>query len=168
MAAFGVNRGVSRVLLLITDGEDHDSYPIDAVEEAVSAGIRIITIGFGSETGSEITLTDPDTGAKTLLVDADGAVVRSRLDGELLRELALRTQGVYVPAGTSAIDLDAIVEAHIEPLVSDAAARLQRRAPTEHYFWLVLGAIVCLVGAVWASAFRASSWMTARRGRMTA
>ena len=158
VATFGVNRGVSRVMLLITDGEDHDSYPLDAVEEAVSAGIRIVAIGFGSETGSEITLTDPDTGAKTLLTDADGVVVRSRLDGELLRELALRSEGVYVPAGTSAIDLDAIVEAHIEPLVSDAAARLQRRAPTEHYFYLVLGAIVCLVAAVWAAAFRASPW----------
>ncbi|MDE0661327.1 MAG: VWA domain-containing protein [Gammaproteobacteria bacterium] len=168
VAAFGINRGVSRVMLLITDGEDHDSYPIDAVEEAVNAGVRIVAIGFGSETGSEITLTDPDTGAKTLLADRDGVVVRSRLDGELLRELALRTEGVYVPAGTSAIDLDAIVEAHIEPLVTDASARLQRRAPTEHYFWLVLGAIVCLGGAVWASAFRASSWESFRRRRMTA
>ena len=150
VAAFGSNRGASRLVLLITDGEDHDSYPLEAVDEAVNAGIRIVAIGFGSETGSEIALTDPDTGAKSLLVDRDGVIVRSRHDGELLRELALRTEGVYVPAGTSALDLDAIVEAHIEPLVSDAGARLQRRAPTEHYFWLVLAAMVCLVAAVWA------------------
>ena len=123
----------------------------DAVDEAVAAGIRIVAIGFGSEEGSEITLTDPDTGARSLLVDNDGTVVRSRLDGELLRELALRTEGVYVPAGTSALDLDAIVEAHVEPLVSDASGRLQRRAPTEHYFWLVLAAIVFLTTAVWVA-----------------
>jgi len=151
VAAFGPNRGVSRLMLLITDGEDHDSYPLDAAQEAADAGIRIVAIGFGSEEGSEITLTDPDTGARTLLFDADGTVVRSRLDGELLRELALRTEGVYVPAGTSALDLDAIVEAHIEPLVEDAGARLQRRAPTEHYFWLVLAAIGTLVAAVWVA-----------------
>ena len=163
VATFGPNRGVSRVMLLITDGEDHDSYPLDAVEEAVDAGIRIVAIGFGSEAGSEITLTDPETGARRVLVDLDGVVVRSRLDGELLRELALRTEGVYVPAGTSAIDLDAIVEAHIEPLVSDAAARLQRRAPTEHYFWFVLAAIGCLVAAVWAAAFRATPAGSVRR-----
>ncbi len=163
VATFGANRGVSRVMLLITDGEDHDSYPLDAVEEAVDAGIRIVAIGFGSEAGSEITLTDPETGAKRVLVDLDGVVVRSRLDGELLRELALRTEGVYVPAGTSAIDLDAIVEAHVEPLVSDAAARLQRRAPTEHYSWFVLAAIASLVAAVWAAAFRASPGGRVRR-----
>ena len=148
--AYGPNRGVSRLLLLITDGEDHDSYPLEAVDEAVRAGIRVVAIGFGSETGSEIALTDPDTGAKRALVDRDGAVVRSRLDGELLREIALRTQGVYVPAGTSAVDLEAIVAAHVEPLVADAASGLQRRAPTEHYFWLVLAALGCLVAAVGA------------------
>ena len=150
VAAFGPNRGVSRLMLLITDGEDHDSYPLDAVEEAARAGIRIVAIGFGSEAGSEILLTDPDTGVKRPLVDRDGAVVTSRLDGELLRSIALRTEGVYVPAGTAAIDLDAIVEAHVEPLVADQASRLQRRAPTEHYFWLVLAALACLVAAVWA------------------
>ena len=150
VAAFGPNRGVSRLMLLITDGEDHDSYPLDAVEEAVQAGIRIVAIGFGSETGSDVLLTDPDTGAKRPLLDRDGAVVTSRLDGELLRNIALRTEGVYVPAGTAAIDLDAIVEAHVEPLVADQASRLQRRAPTEHYFWLVLAALICLVAAVWA------------------
>ena len=148
--AYGPNRGVSRLMLLITDGEDHDSYPLDAVEEALRAGIRIVAIGFGSETGSQIMLTDSDTGAKRPLLDGDGAVVQTRLDGDLLRDLALRTEGVYVPAGTAAIDLDAIVEAHVEPLVADAGSRLQRRAPTEHYFWLVLAALVCLVGAVLA------------------
>lgn len=151
VAAFGPNRGAGRLLLLITDGEDHDSFPRDAAEEAMQAGIRIIAIGFGSETGAEITLTDADTGAKRLLVDNDGVAVRSRLDGELLRDIALATQGVYVPAGTSPIDIDAVVEAHVAPLVREDAAQVLRRAPTEHYFWLVLAACACLVAAVGVS-----------------
>lgn len=148
--AFGPNRGASRLLLLITDGEDHDSFPVDAADEALRAGVRIAAIGFGSEDGSEITLTDPDTGAKTVLVDRDGTVVRSRMDGALLRDIALRTEGVYVPAGTSAIDIEGIVEAHIDPLVTEVSSGLRRRAPNEHYVWLVLAAVACLVGAVWA------------------
>lgn len=148
--AFGPNRGASRLLLLITDGEDHDSFPVDAADEALGAGVRIAAIGFGSEDGSEITLTDPDTGAKTVLVDRDGTVVRSRMDGALLRDIALRTEGVYVPAGTSAIDIEGIVEAHIDPLVTEVSSGLRRRAPNEHYVWLVLAATACLVGAVWA------------------
>ena len=148
--AFGPNRGASRLLLLITDGEDHDSFPIDAAEEALRAGVRIAAIGFGSEEGSEITLTDPNTGATTVLADRDGAVVRSRMDGTLLRDIALRTEGVFVPAGTSAIDIEGIVEAHIDPLVTEVSSGLRRRAPNEHYVWLVLAAAACLAGAVWA------------------
>ena len=153
-ATFGPNRGAARLMLLITDGEDHDSYPLEAAQEALQAGIRIVAIGFGSEDGSEITLTDPDTGAKSVLRDDNGGVVVSRLDGDLLREIALRTDGVYVPAGVSAIDLDAIVEAHVEPLMTDPESTLRRRAPTEHYVWLVLAALASLVAAVWMGAPR--------------
>jgi|TARA_B100000315_G_scaffold73405_1_gene66983 Ca-activated chloride channel family protein len=150
--AFGPNRGVPRVMLLITDGEDHESYPEDAVKEAVEAGIRIVTIGFGSEDGSQITLTDPSTGARRLLTDSNGVAVVSRLDGDLLREIALMSEGVYIPAGTSAVDLDAIVETHVQPLVEDDSARIERRNPTEHYPWLVLGAMLSLIAAVWVGA----------------
>ena len=150
--AFGPNRGVPRVMLLITDGEDHESYPQDAVKDAVEVGIRIVTIGFGSEQGSEITLTDPEIGARRLLTDSNGIAVVSRLDGELLREIALMSQGVYIPAGTSAVDLDAIVETHVQPLVEDQAARVERRNPAEHYPWLVLSAMISLIAAVWVGA----------------
>jgi Ca-activated chloride channel family protein len=149
IAAFGPSRGAPRVLLLITDGEDHDSFPQDAAQAAIEAGIRIVAIGFGSEQGSEITLTDPATGARTLLTDRDGQVVRSRLDGELLREIALTTEGVYVPAGTSALDLDSIVETHVEPMVTDSSAGRRRSIVVEHYRWFVLGALVALFAAVW-------------------
>jgi Ca-activated chloride channel family protein len=149
VAVFGPDRGTPRIMLLITDGEDHDSYPLEAVEEAVAAGIRIVAIGFGSETGSEVLLTDPDTGARNVLLDSDGNVVRSRLDGDLLREIALAAEGAYIPAGTSAVDLDSIVEAHIRPMVADVSARVVRKNPTEHYRWFVLGALLSLVTAVW-------------------
>ena len=44
VAAFGPNRGVSRLMLLITDGEDHDSFPRDAAEEAVAAGAAPLSL----------------------------------------------------------------------------------------------------------------------------
>ena len=149
VAAYGPARGAPRLMLLITDGEDHESYPLEALQQAVDAGVRVVAIGFGSEIGSQITLTDPDTGARSVLTDRDGNVVRSRLDGELLREIALRSEGVYVPAGTSALDLDAIVATHVEPMVVDAATRLTRRTPTEQYRWFVLAALLTMVAAVW-------------------
>jgi Ca-activated chloride channel family protein len=139
----------SKLILLITDGEDHDSFPEDAAKEAVEAGIRIVTVGFGSETGSSITLVDPDTGGRTQLVDKDGTVVQTRLDGALLRSIATKTEGAYIPAGVAALDLESIVDEHIEPMVQ-AAARIQLRTlPNEHYPWFVLASLLFLSLATW-------------------
>ena len=81
-----------------------------------------------SETGSEITLTDPQTGAKTTLMH-DGKPVISKLDGEALRKIALVTEGAYIPAGTSAVDLDSIMESHVAPIVRSAADAATRVIP---------------------------------------
>ncbi|MCB1739429.1 MAG: VWA domain-containing protein, partial [Gammaproteobacteria bacterium] len=121
--AFGASGDAARSILLITDGEDHDSIPLDAARAAAERGIRILAIGFGSETGSEIRVTDPDTGARVPLRDGRGAPVVSRLDGELLREMALITDGAYIPAGTGVLDLESIYRAHIAPLTRAAGER---------------------------------------------
>ncbi len=146
VAAFGPGSG-ARLILLITDGEDHDSYPREAAEKAAEAGIRIVAIGFGSEDGSEITLTDPETGARRVLVDGNGLVVRSRLDGELLREIALETDGVYVPAGTAALDLESIVDAHVKPIMRQTET-VARAVAVERYHWFIAASLVALCGAI--------------------
>jgi Ca-activated chloride channel family protein len=139
----------AKLILLITDGEDHDSYPKDAAKEAVEAGISIVSIGFGSEEGSEIAITDPETGAKTPLKDSQGNIVRSKLDGELLREIALTTEGAYIPAGVAALDLESIVKGHIKPMVEEASAPSVRVVPAEQYPWFALASLVALFFAVW-------------------
>ena len=49
----------------------------------------------------------------------------------------------------SALDVDSIVEAHIEPMVTDASTHRTRPVVVEHYRWFVLGALVALFAAVW-------------------
>ena len=139
----------AKLLLLITDGEDHDSYPLDAAKKALEAGVRIVAIGFGSEQGSAITLTDPQTGAKTQLTDRAGQVVTSGLDGETLRKIALQTEGAYVPAGVAALDLESIVTSHIKPLVRVSSEASVRVLPAEHYPWFIMACLAALMGAVW-------------------
>jgi Ca-activated chloride channel homolog len=135
----------SKILLLITDGEDHESHPEEAAERAAELGVRIIAIGFGSEEGSPIRVTDPDTGARETVTDDSGNPVISRLDGELLRQLVLKTDGAFVPAGTAALDLESIVTEHVEPIVRVSAEERRRRAPNEHYPWLVLATLIGLL-----------------------
>ncbi|MEE2662684.1 MAG: VWA domain-containing protein [Myxococcota bacterium] len=143
-----------RALILITDGEDHDSFALDAAKQAAEAGIKIIAIGFGDEAGSQIYLTDPRTRARTLLRDGSGDPVLSRLDGELLREIALATDGAYIPAGTGVLDLTSIYQEHIEGLTRSQLDSRGRSIRDEMYAWFVLLAIVCLVAAVAIAAGR--------------
>lgn len=153
VAGFGPTKGASRALLLITDGEDHDSFAIDAAKVAAEAGVKIIAIGFGDEEGSEIRVTDRRTGARQAIRDADGRPVISRLDGTLLREIALATGGAYVPAGTGVLDLASIYDQHIARLTrGDLKGR--RTVREEGYPWFVLLALIFLVSSAAVSGGR--------------
>jgi hypothetical protein len=139
---------VNRLILLITDGEDHDSFPLDAAQAAQEKGIRIVSIGFGDELGSKIEITDPRTGARSYVEDRDGAAVISRLDGETLREIALKTEGAYIPAGTGALDWQSIYSAHIAGFLRGSTAEEETVVRNEAYQWCVLAALLLLLGSL--------------------
>jgi Ca-activated chloride channel family protein len=142
----------AKLIVLITDGEDHESKPLEAAKRAKAAGVRIIAVGLGSEEGSPITITDPKTGARTQLTH-DNQPVISRLDGATLRQMALETGGAYVPAGTSALDLESIVRENITPILRAEADKAQRPVPTEEYPWMVALALVALLAALAVGAY---------------
>jgi len=150
LRGFPAGRG-AKLIVLITDGDDQDKYTEDAAKAARDAGVKIVAVGLGSEAGAPITLTDPKTGAKTQLMH-DGKPVISKLDGASLRKIALLTEGAYVPAGTSAVDLDSIMESHVRPIVKSAADSATRVIPAERFQWMVLASLVLLLAGLWIGA----------------
>jgi Ca-activated chloride channel family protein len=92
-------------IILITDGEDHDSFPVEAAEEAGKRGVRIIAIGLGDEDqGKRIPVTD-EKGNRTFLT-YQGREVWSRLDATTLRKMVNATPGGrYLNVATGTIDL---------------------------------------------------------------
>jgi len=98
-------------IILITDGDDHDSFPVDAADKAAVAGIRIIAIGLGDDdVGSRIPITGPD-GQKTFL-KYKGEEVWSKVDSDTLRKVVYATDGgkyLSVKPGTT-LDLGQIYE----------------------------------------------------------
>ncbi len=141
----------SRLLLLITDGEDHGSYPEDAAKLAKEAGVTIVAIGLGSELGSQILITNPRTGVQEVVRDRDGNEVLTKVDGELLTRITEITEGVYVPAKVAALDLQSIVDEHIEPIVEEATVRATRAIPGERYPILVFLSLLSLLASVLVS-----------------
>jgi Ca-activated chloride channel family protein len=98
-------------LVLITDGEDHDSFPVEAAQKAAAQGIRIIAIGLGNETeGSRIPITGPD--GRTTFLKYKGQEVWSKLDADTLRKVAAATNGgryIGIEPGTT-LDLGEIYQ----------------------------------------------------------
>jgi Ca-activated chloride channel family protein len=171
LAGFRGKSDVSRCIFLITDGDDkdHASFAIDAAKEAAQSSIAIVTIGFGDPDGSHIMITDPKTGARVTLRDANGEPVQSRLGADLLSRIALETGGAFVPAGTGAIDLKSIYVRHIEPLARGRLNDTRQLVKRERYRWAVLSALASLLAAAAVgsgAAVRAAS--TPARGAVAA
>ena len=82
-----------QVILLLTDGEDTESNPLQAAEEAAKVGVKVFAVGIGSRSGELV----PDMGesdqAAGYMKDRDGKYVTSRLDEDLLAQIAGRTGG---------------------------------------------------------------------------
>ncbi len=90
----------NKLIILISDGEDHEGGAEDAAEEATSAGIKIITIGVGTEKGGPIPLKRNGV-VESFKRDQNDEVVVTKLNQESLREIAKSTKGGYVYGGNT-------------------------------------------------------------------
>ncbi len=106
MRSFSPGTGRSKALVIITDGENHEDDPVAKAKEAASAGIIIYTIGIGSSEGVPIVITS--NGRKDYLKDPDGNTVITKLDENILKEIAMAGNGRYVKASNSSTGLDEI------------------------------------------------------------
>jgi Ca-activated chloride channel family protein len=104
--SFSPGEGKSKAMIIITDGENHEDDPLKEAEDASKAGIVIHTIGIGSANGVPIPIIN--NGKKDYLKDVDGNIVVTKLDEDILKKIALSTNGNYVRANNSNIGLDEI------------------------------------------------------------
>jgi len=97
-------------VILITDGEDHDSFPVEAAKAAGDKGVRLIVIGLGNEKdGSRIPIRDAE-GRKSFL-KYKGHEVWTKLDAATLRKMAKATPGGrYLPVATGTINLGEVYQ----------------------------------------------------------
>lgn len=95
-----------KAIILLTDGEDQGSNPMQAVARAKAQGIKIFTIGFGTADGSTIPGDSTGEGFKK---DRSGQVVLSKLDENLLKKIAKETGGVYYRSSRGEVEADALV-----------------------------------------------------------
>jgi Ca-activated chloride channel family protein len=84
-----------KVIVAITDGEDHEGDVMDAVESATSKGIKLYTIGLGSPSGVPIPMYNRNGQPVGFKKDQAGNTVLTKLDEQTLKEIAIAGNGKY-------------------------------------------------------------------------
>ncbi|MBN2143863.1 MAG: VWA domain-containing protein [Candidatus Aureabacteria bacterium] len=137
VSAFDLKYKKERILILVTDGETHDSRIDDAIQKAKNANIKIFSIGLGSKEGVPI-LLPAGNGEKVYVKDENGNTVLSKLQDEDLKKMALETGGAYVQAEVSGFNLEAMYREKIAPLLG-RELESKRKKRYEHRFYIPLG-----------------------------
>jgi Ca-activated chloride channel family protein len=131
-------------ILLISDGDDMAADTLAAADELAKTGIPVHAIGVGDASkGSPIPVVGQD-GARSFL-KYQGEQVRTKLEEQVLREVAKRTGGRYVAAGTGFLDMDHL----FGPILADRPTRELHTAGTNrvwlHRFEWFLGPAIALL-----------------------
>jgi Ca-activated chloride channel family protein len=97
MKSFDFNDGTSKVMILMTDGENHEDDAVKAAENAHDKNVMIHVIGFGSPQGAPVPIYENGKPAGFHL-DSAGHNVISKLDENMCKEIATAGHGVYIRA----------------------------------------------------------------------
>lgn len=120
-----------RVILLITDGEDHDGDPLRAIPKLQEENIRVYTIGIGTPEGELI----PDPKGAAYLKDRQGQIVKTALKEDTLQRLAIATGGTYVRSAPGDIGLTRVFNESITQLKRTEQESRMAKIYEERFVW---------------------------------
>lgn len=92
----------SKALIIITDGEDNEGGTDEAIADAVKEGVKVFTIGVGTDNGGPIPV------GSDFKRDESGNIVLSKMNQTMLRELAAKGNGKYFQLGSGKDEINAI------------------------------------------------------------
>ena len=138
-------KDTSKLIVLVSDGEDHGDGVEDAVELAKEKGVRIITIGVGTEKGGPIPLRDDKGTIASYKKDQEGQTVITKLYPEVLKKIADNTKSKYI-VGTTTKDVVEEVKKSLDKIEKSEFESQQIADFESQYQWfLALGFLLLLV-----------------------
>ena len=128
----------SKVIILISDGEDFGEEFQEIAEEIVDSGVKLFTLGIGTEQGGQIMVRG------TPKTDRDGNVVITRLKSNSLKELANQTGGRYFEINDEQNDTERLVSA-IGQIEGELRDTKQVDTSANKYFYFLLAGVFLFV-----------------------
>ena len=141
-----MKRAKNQIIVLITDGEDHESDPMAAARQAHDENIHIVTVGLGSAKGERIPTYNQDGSISGYQRNRKGELVYSKLDASTLKKIASETGGVYIPYKGENSVAYALVD-YINALEKSELEAMMKQHYKERFFlFLIPGILLLLVG----------------------
>jgi len=137
----------SKVILLVSDGEDHFPEAIDMAMQVRKLGITIHTIGIGDVRGVPI----PDKRNNSYKKDLEGNTVITRLNEDVLKEIAAAGGGIYVHASNANMGFETILEKINNMNKVDLQEITFSRYESKFQYPLALGLAFLLFEVLWFS-----------------
>ncbi|WP_457565803.1 VWA domain-containing protein [Caldithrix abyssi] len=134
-----------KVLILITDGEDHEGDPVKAAEEAAKEGIIIYTIGIGSPQGVPIPVYDQYGRSLGFKKDRNGNVVTTKLDVKTLQKIAFISNGKYYIASSGQAELRKIYDEIRKMEKKELSSRKFAQYEDRYQIFVILGLIFLML-----------------------
>jgi len=132
-----------KALVMLTDGEDHDSGAVEAAKKAAEAGLQIFAVGIGSADGELLRIKDAN-GRTDYVRDEDGNVVKSHLNEDLLKDIAKETQyGIYLRL-QGAKSIETLYQQGLSRLPKSEHEEKLVRQYHERYHWPLALALILL------------------------
>ncbi len=133
-----------KAILLITDGEDHDSFPVEAARDAwTERGIRVFTVGFGDRSsGARIPIQKQ--GQRQYLQYNDQEVW-SRMNPAVLQEMAVEGRGAYFPVGTRDADFRQVYDLVTQKVESRELEATRKEVYYARFQWFAGAALLLLL-----------------------
>jgi Ca-activated chloride channel family protein len=132
-----------KAIILLTDGEDHNSDPLEAAKAAKKAGVVIFTIGIGTTKGEVIKNRD-ENGNVTGFMKHNGEMVMSHMDDALLTEIATLTDGKYYRASSTDREIDEIADTINALSKNEFATKMFQRLQERYQYPLLLALLLLL------------------------
>jgi len=136
-----------KTVVLFTDGEDQESQPIELAKQLhAENGLRIFTVGLGDVTeGARIPdNTNSRRTRRDKFVQHNGQQVWSKLNGNILKQIATESNAAYIPAGTKRVNMAQVYHRYIANVEKAEFETAKINALIPRYQWFALPAFVCI------------------------
>lgn len=148
LASFDFETPTSKVIIVVTDGEDHEEDAIEMAKLAAEQGVKVYTIGMGSEQGAPIPIY---SGSRQIgyKKDQQGNTIITKLNQEMLVEIANVGNGTFFRANNGAIGLKEVIDEINSLEKTELDSKIYSDYEDRFQYFLSIGLLFLLLYLFW-------------------